>query len=318
MSLILEALRKSEAERRRGAPPQLLDPPVTAVPAAGPAEARRWPRGAPAALAFAVMVVAGVSGYRIFAGADEPMLAGNEQAAAPEADGFVSAPTQARTEPPVLAPAAPAASAETAREIAVAAEPEPAQSPPALPAAVAAPAAAPDQAVRPAADAPAAVADRRVAAVDAPAPRVAAEPMRRPDPESRPVAAAVPPAPAPQRPLPAARPPSEAVAAASARSAAPAPIATAPAPIAVTSSAASAPSRGTQRLADLAPADRSALPPLRMSMHLWSPSATERFVILDGQRMSEGDRIGGAVVDEITAEGAVLAWQGRRLLVPVR
>ena len=72
------------------------------------------------------------------------------------------------------------------------------------------------------------------------------------------------------------------------------------------------------RLADLAPADRRALPPLRMSMHLFAAAPTERFVILDGQRVGEGDRLGEAVVDEITADGAVLAWRGQRVWISVR
>lgn len=72
------------------------------------------------------------------------------------------------------------------------------------------------------------------------------------------------------------------------------------------------------RLADLSTAERGTLPPLRMSMHLWAPAAADRFVILDGSRMGEGDRVGAAVIEEITPDGAVLAWQGRRVKVPVR
>jgi general secretion pathway protein B len=72
------------------------------------------------------------------------------------------------------------------------------------------------------------------------------------------------------------------------------------------------------RLSDLSPVDRRSLPPLKMSMHMWSADATQRFVILDGARVGEGDRVGEAVVDEITRDGAVLAWGGRRVKAPVR
>lgn len=50
---------------------------------------------------------------------------------------------------------------------------------------------------------------------------------------------------------------------------------------------------------------------------MWSADATQRFVILDGARVGEGDRVGEAVIDEITPDGAVLAWTGRRVKVPV-
>ena len=74
--------------------------------------------------------------------------------------------------------------------------------------------------------------------------------------------------------------------------------------------------RGFDCLSDLAAAERRQLPPLKMSMHMWAP--TQRFAIIDGARVAEGDRIGDAVVEEITADGVVLAWQGQRLKIPTR
>jgi general secretion pathway protein B len=74
----------------------------------------------------------------------------------------------------------------------------------------------------------------------------------------------------------------------------------------------------TLHLSDLDPEQRKALPPLKLSMHMWNDDPTQRFVILDGNRLREGDRIGDAVVTAITREGAVLDWEGRRLLVPIR
>ena len=74
----------------------------------------------------------------------------------------------------------------------------------------------------------------------------------------------------------------------------------------------------TLHLSDLDPAQRKSLPPLKLSMHMWNDDPTQRFVILDGTRLREGDRIGDAVVTTISREGVVLDWEGRRLLVPIR
>lgn len=82
---------------------------------------------------------------------------------------------------------------------------------------------------------------------------------------------------------------------------------------AVTASAASSEPR---RLSDLPVDQRRQLPPLKMSMHMWAP--TQRFAIIDGARVAEGDRLGDAVVEAITADGVVLAWQGQRLHLPTR
>jgi general secretion pathway protein B len=71
-------------------------------------------------------------------------------------------------------------------------------------------------------------------------------------------------------------------------------------------------------LSDLDPDSRKALPPLKLSMHMWNSDPSQRFVILDGNRVREGDRIGDAVVTAITSDGVVLDWNGRRLKLPIR
>ena len=95
-------------------------------------------------------------------------------------------------------------------------------------------------------------------------------------------------------------------------------LATVSAAVASTSEAATlataTPGSAPLRLSDLAVAERRKLPLLKMSMHMWAP--TQRFAIIDGTRVSEGDRIGDAVVEEITVDGVVLAWQGQRLQIP--
>lgn len=72
------------------------------------------------------------------------------------------------------------------------------------------------------------------------------------------------------------------------------------------------------RLSDLSTADRQQLPPLKMSLHMWGAEAGKRFAIIDGNRVGEGDRVGDAVVAAIDQDGVVLAWNGIRLRVPVR
>ena len=71
-------------------------------------------------------------------------------------------------------------------------------------------------------------------------------------------------------------------------------------------------------LADLDPATRKLLPPLKLSMHLWNETAAQRFVILDGQRLREGDLLGELVIERITRDGAVLAWRGGQLRIELR
>jgi general secretion pathway protein B len=71
-------------------------------------------------------------------------------------------------------------------------------------------------------------------------------------------------------------------------------------------------------LADLDPATRKLLPPLKLSMHLWNETPAQRFVILDGQRLREGDLLGELVIERITRDGAVLAWRGGQLRIELR
>ena len=72
------------------------------------------------------------------------------------------------------------------------------------------------------------------------------------------------------------------------------------------------------RLSDLSPDERKALPPLKLSMHLWNDDPTRRFVILDGNRLREGDRDGDAVITAITSDGVLLDWNGRRIKLSIR
>lgn len=55
------------------------------------------------------------------------------------------------------------------------------------------------------------------------------------------------------------------------------------------------------------------LPDLQLQLHAWSPEASERSVLLNGQRLREGEYTpNGVKVEQITATGVVLEAVGRR------
>jgi general secretion pathway protein B len=245
MSLILDALRKSEAARRRSEAPDLFaqmpQPP-------SPPEARpRWPWGA---LGVAVGIALMAAAWLLTQRAQAPVAA----ATAVET-GDIADTSQAGADE-VAIPQADA----TAR-------PEPARDQP----------------------------PRTTQVVAAP-----------------PIAATPPPAPA----VVATQPP------------APPPLASQPAPPPVSAPANApvatpAPPPGGDRIvspAELEPTLRRELPALKLSMHLWNETPARRFIILDGQRLKEGDVLGEGVsgdivVERIDRDGAVLAWRGLRLRI---
>ena len=70
-------------------------------------------------------------------------------------------------------------------------------------------------------------------------------------------------------------------------------------------------------IADLSPAERQALPALKVSMHVYTEQPGDRFMIVDGARVGEGARIGDRIVlVRIRRDGGVLDIGGRRLLLP--
>lgn len=238
MSMILEALRKSEAERQRGRAPGLF---VEQRPAT------RRERRVPAwawALGLLLVAVLLAWGWREWQRPAQVVVA----AAAPSPDAVVEArPTQIapRTEPAAGEPGSLAPLTLDAG-----AQPRDLPAPPSPPP-IAAPAMSPP----------------RSEAIGAPAPA--------PAPEPAPPAAA-PPAPAPAEPIAAVLP----------------------------------------GLEVLAASDRSALPPLKLSMHVYADAPAQRFVILDGQRLGEGaSPASGVVVEEIRRDGLVLSVNGQRLLL---
>jgi general secretion pathway protein B len=69
-------------------------------------------------------------------------------------------------------------------------------------------------------------------------------------------------------------------------------------------------------IAVLAASERAALPPLKLSMHVWNSDPGKRFAIIDGQRVTEGGSAGAGVIEEIRRDGVVLNINGRRVLLP--
>jgi len=63
--------------------------------------------------------------------------------------------------------------------------------------------------------------------------------------------------------------------------------------------------------------DTTSIPPVKLSMHMWDESPSRRFVILDGQRMTEGDRSGELTVVAIERDGVVVERNGQRARVPL-
>ena len=62
---------------------------------------------------------------------------------------------------------------------------------------------------------------------------------------------------------------------------------------------------------DVADIDATSLPPVKLSMHMWDESPSRRFVILDGQRMAEGDRNGEVTVVSIERDGVIEGYYAR-------
>lgn len=242
MSFILDALRKSEAARRRSEAPDLF---ATMPQAAEPERARRtWPLWAAAGLGVLSLIVA------IWLVAQRPAVPPSAAPGTTRVDD-TSAPT---SEAPPPAPAAPIVAS-------------------------------------PAADSPPVV--------------------ERPGTQTPPVATAAPVDAVPVASAPAASPPIATPATTTPRELPSSPPAAAP-PV--------APPASDQpiALADLDPATRNQLPPLKLSMHLWNETPSGRFVILDGQRLKEGDVLGEVVVERITRDGAVLVWRGGRLKIALQ
>lgn len=284
MSLILEALRKSEAQRRLGQAPDLLAPtPDRGVPARQGLPAWPW-------FVAGLVLVAATAWWlgrqtplepaRVPASVDEPVR--TPQSA--NADGPAetrSADRTAALQPGSAAQSAPAevmGREEPGPADEVAAPPRP---PPSMPGATsslsssqpASATATPDVAVS-ASDGPASAGD--LAQLRA---RLEAVAQRETASEQSRATAEVEQAPAPAGSIPGAAGP-------------------------------------IRRFEELSPGERNGLPDMKFSLHVFADDAAGRFVVLGGRRLGEGAVIGPrARIAEIRRDGAVIEIDGHPVLV---
>jgi len=91
-----------------------------------------------------------------------------------------------------------------------------------------------------------------------------------------------------------------------------------PAPAATPTAAASRPEVAATPLAALSADQRRVLPPLVVGGSIWSDSAAQRFVIINGQLVHEGEAVAsGVVVERITPRSAILRWRELRIELPL-
>jgi general secretion pathway protein B len=284
MSLILEALRKSEAERRRGEAPDLH---AELAPVAAPAPAPRRQVALAAIAAVAVLLLAALV---VWFGRQAPDGTAPASVQSPEDSGAAVGPISSSDSTPAGATASRAAAATLPTHLPPVErlEAPPPDSPP--------PDSSPDS--RPPA---AAAASGAAPAID----------------EARAVAPA--PAPADAMPAPAAAvpvappPPRAAEAEVEARAAVPPPATPSIRP------AGAAPAAGDlPKVSELAPEQRGRLPAMKLTLHMWNADPARRFVILDGTRHVEGDRVGSGRITAIDSAGVVIELDGRAFRLPLR
>lgn len=305
MSLILDALKKSEAERRRGLPPSLHS---------GAYAPRRRPSRAPwFAGAGAVLLAAGLTGAFFYVQrqpAVSPALADQGPAAAPATPAALGMPAAvpASADMPSLAsapamPVAPPPSGPNTGESSLGGVGSGGDSQTVsgggLPVPVRAGLYTPT--VLP----PPIVAENPAEAPPPPPPMPAEALALQPAPQ---------PAPAPtptelgKEPAVAAEPPAAPVAAAE-----PSLAAIPPLPAAST-----APAETLPNMYQLPYATRKDLPKLSLTMHVYSPVREESFIVLNGKRYTLDNAQPGPDLNllDIVADGAVMEFRGQRFLLP--
>jgi general secretion pathway protein B len=277
MSLILEALRKSEAERQLGRAPGLMTPMLHAPRRRG----WLWPL----LLVLPILLLAGAAGWWFGRGGGV------------EPDSALSTPTE--TQP--IAQDTPSPAADSAPNV---------TTPPSSP-----PPSEPRTAARSAAETATPAPANADEGTGAAAGRTTAERVPTLSTPAAPVATAPAGDPAGAASAPLTTTQSTATAQA-AIDAATDVAATDPAREAAPTEL-PVPAESLPTLPMLEPALRDGLPPLRMSMHGYAGPVDQRFVLIDGRRYAEGQAIDQRLqVDEIRRDGVVLTVDGRRFLLP--
>lgn len=299
MSLILEALRKSEQQRRAGEPPTLISESVWAsrrVRLGGRRESR-----ARRALLLPLLALALAAGWWF----------GGRGAPAPPVDTAPRAP--ARTQPAAAAPA-PLAATPTSGPVASAAGPTAAASRP-LPTGATATAAraaestpVAEAAPEPFANSPELLTPKPPTSEVPYVPPEAALPQPLADDGAAPATPAAPTAIAPLD----TRPPGSAAAALAPALASPETIAASTAVPAPASAAGPVP-----MVYELPLPTRQALPPIKLTMHVYAADPAQRFVIVDGKRVNPGGPIDNDLnLIDILPDGVVLEFRGQRFMLP--
>lgn len=324
MSLILEALKKSEANRRLGAAPDLGTPFST-----------RSQRPNMVPLLAVAIVIAGVAGWWFLHNPApvEPTTASTSTAKNVAPTNLHAIPDHAASAvvaKPVPAAPKPAPVATTADNFPVAPPGDP-SAPPITPTirrgpgsgrttpmgtpgarfavTPAQPAATPAKTDKPAvvvatAPAPASIkADNPVAVAAAPAPAA-------PKSDKLDAIAASPKPIEPDNNPPARAPKTAATIGLT-------PAATTPAAAPAPAQPAATPGLSAQPYAELPFSVRKSLPELHLAMHVYAVDTAQRFVVLNQSRMTEGDKTPDDVtVREIRPDGVVLEFQGQRFFYP--
>jgi general secretion pathway protein B len=98
----------------------------------------------------------------------------------------------------------------------------------------------------------------------------------------------------------------------------PQPVAVAPRPAASAPRPAAAPAQEfIPRIDSLPPEATAGLPKLNLELHIYATNPAQRAVFINGHRYREGDVLpGGAKIEAITTDGAVLRYRGQRFLLP--
>ena len=82
-------------------------------------------------------------------------------------------------------------------------------------------------------------------------------------------------------------------------------------------STAGQPAGGLPLYAQIAAAPGSRLPQLHLDLHVYARNPSKRFVMLNMQKLRQGDSLAdGVTVVRIRPDGVVLSYQGRRFLLP--
>ncbi|MDP3295083.1 MAG: general secretion pathway protein GspB [Nevskia sp.] len=352
MSLILDALKRAERERKLGQAPTALEEVAVAPPAA-----RQTPGRRPILLGFAAVAVAALAAFALLR-TGHPAVPAAIPAAAPAESAFVPVTNEpARPATPAAAnPAdgsqdariedaasiaslddltdadAPGAAAATADETTGAMQVDGGSNlvTPSLPPAVAQP------------PAPVAAAAAKPLVVPPPASSSSSRTLKlepRPSPPAAAPASAAPKLATAESPsldsaaiatptnvIPAAGEalvipieeyvPGNAVPAAPAATPAPAPVTRRAAPAAAAAVATQPdPSASVRRLKDMPPAFRAEFPAITIDVHVYNDSPQRRFVLINGRRYREGEALSeGPRIAQIVPEGIVFDWRNEQVL----